>query len=633
MSGRCLRLGGIGVALALTIWACGDASDSAPSAAETGADAGADGAGSEAWPAAPALPELRDWDCREGWSPRRVAEGEPWSFTACEPPEQLECEPGFAQFLGEAACQRVGTACPEDGERFLAEADIRALAPGFAGEIVYVDSEHGTSFGGSRENPLDSARIALDRVEDGGIVALSLGEHRDVLSPRLAVAVVGSCVTDTRLVAPSADPFIPTFFVTGLDAVSLEEDTNGLRVDDDATVTVSGALFERNAGVAVLAKPRESGPPPTVTLLDVVIRDTRPGPTGRFGRGIEIQNGARIDAERVLLEDNRDVGIQSGTGIDVERPVFSGTDIVVVDTRPAESGERGWGVAAIGGGHMTLSRAFLRGNHDAASVAGTAPGPILTLEDVVAVDTESSPHDGQGAGLIGMDASEITVHRGYFARNRMAGLITQGTLAGNPTLDLRDVTVVDTRSEPGEAVFGRGLALETGTRATVRRARLVGNRSQGIAVIATGEAPTVISLEDIHIVGTRRAACGELPEGAQGACYLNGQNGGGGSGLMVAGDGEVDVERFAIEGSIAAGLSLSLSVDSHDSGVTSGVPQVTARSGRITQNAIGLHFPEGSIDVSRLSDDVFVFDNQIDFARDILPPPSSGGLVLGEGAE
>jgi len=52
------------------------------------------------------------------------------------------------------------------------------------------------------------------------------------------------------------------------------------------------------------------------------------------------------------------------------------------------------------------------------------------------------------------------------------------------------------------------------------------------------------------------------------------------------------------------------------------------KDGSCTPNVIGLNLPEGNFDLESMADDVFVFDNVVDFDRSELPPPNSADLIL-----
>ena len=173
------------VALLAAVSACTEPEPPAPAAPE--ADAGRGGEADAALPgppdgfsvAAPAPPEAPRFpppQCPDGWlAAHELPEGAP-ADGPCVPPPRVACEGASAQFTGDAACRRIGTACPE-GDDFLDEAALRALAPGYDGTIRYV-SPQGRGAACSRDAPCRSVSDALRRPPgDGTILALAAGTY------------------------------------------------------------------------------------------------------------------------------------------------------------------------------------------------------------------------------------------------------------------------------------------------------------------------------------------------------------------------------------------------------------------------------------------------------------------------
>lgn len=129
----------------------------------------------------------------------------------------------------------------------------------------------------------------------------------------------------------------------------------GLGVTIFGEATFERAIVEtsRLEGAAV------SGEGSSLTLRDVVIRDTRGDPDfGFWGRGLEANLGARLVAERLVLERNREVSLfvlDEGT-------TASLSDVLVRDSLGMECGDAcpdgqryGYGVSARAGGALDLT--------------------------------------------------------------------------------------------------------------------------------------------------------------------------------------------------------------------------------------------------------------------------------------
>ncbi|MFC1611836.1 hypothetical protein ACFL6C_12810 [Myxococcota bacterium] len=264
------------------------------------------------------LPVLTDWQCPAGWrvTPGFVDENGIENvpdgvagFSICEPPEQLVCDEGSAQFLGTSTCSRLGTECPP--ERFLGEVEIRALASGFEGSIVYVDPEAASDGDGSRAAPRQRISDAVLSAASGGIVALAPAIHVEEVTLADDIALVGACVTETVIEAPDFRRDAGTINLLGA-AASLV-----------ANLRVTGprmGIWARRAGLETRIESVEIDAvagygiivmgPARAFLDEVVIRDTLLfRDTDSEGYGFVVFNGGEAVLDDVVLERNRTHGV------------------------------------------------------------------------------------------------------------------------------------------------------------------------------------------------------------------------------------------------------------------------------------------------------------------------------------
>jgi hypothetical protein len=143
-----------------------------------------------------------------------------------------------------------------------------------------------------------------------------------------------------------------------------------------ATATVSSALIEHADDLGIGLDDEAS-----LTARDVVIRDVRGEASfGAFGRGISSALHSRLDAERILIERVRDVGILVTEGDAVVR------DVVVRDVASRMSdGLLGRAIGVDEGAIFEGERLLL---HDVREVGVIAfgSGTTATLTDVVVRD-------------------------------------------------------------------------------------------------------------------------------------------------------------------------------------------------------------------------------------------------------
>ncbi len=514
---------------------------------------------------APAAPRLRDWTCPEGWLSVPVfvdgdgqedAPAEIGQIAACEPPPLAQgCAPGTMSALGQSACVPQGAACPPEGERWRDEASIRASAEGFEGPILYVSPEGDGD--GTRQAPAAWAG-AIERVGEGGIVALAVGTYAEPVEVLRRAALVGACVEGTILSPSAPSSTSPTIKFSG----------GGQGLVSDLTVTGPrpGVRFIGHTGQSRLKGVRVDqatvygvevvDSPGPVELIDVIVRDTQPKASDRAeGGGLRVLNRGEVSLSRSILEGNRYLGVEllgrnarlsmadvavvdtqprasdrtaglamqgsSGAQVDIERALFDGNhgqslvffrpdtearliDVVVRRTQP-DAATRGFGrgLSAEGGAHVVVERGLFDANREVA-ISSQQEGSLIELRDVLVRDTQSQHSDFTfGIGLNAIEGGRLVAERAVLLRNRAYGALA---IEGG-VLELDDVVVIDTREQEQGKDFGRGIGAQSAGRITLRRGLMVGNRLHGVF----GTHRTSLDIEDLIVRDTRpRASDGAL---------------------------------------------------------------------------------------------------------------------------
>ena len=196
-------------------------------------------------------PRLNDWICPENWEPVVMGEGEAWEVTICNPPERVACDDHQAQFTSDTECVDLGTDCPDT--RFLSEGQIRALATGFDGDIVYVDGEASEPGDGSRSSPFQTIDSVITATLVSGLtVAFAPGVYEVVLSLDQSIALVGSCVEQTILRSTIHDPIAPVVRFSGdgsflLRNLTITGERAAIQVENNSESTLLADLVVESA--------------------------------------------------------------------------------------------------------------------------------------------------------------------------------------------------------------------------------------------------------------------------------------------------------------------------------------------------------------------------------------------------
>jgi hypothetical protein len=638
-------------------------------------------------PEAPARPTLSP--CPDGWREVSVEAGiatcDPWPMRGVD-----ECAAHEAHFPGEELCAPVGAECPTGDY-----ADDLPLS----GRVFYVLASASPGGDGSVTAPFATIGAALAVAGAGDVVALGRGEYDEVLRPRAGVTLWGACAEETILTASGAST-TEGVVETSTGALTIENVTigrsprfgihvgrnamvtvegvvvdaasiAGIYVDgggtlegqdlvvrnttattdgqygrgvnvSDGEVTISRAVIEDNLDLGLFA----GGVDTTLTLSDVAVRGTRSQPAdGLGGRALEVEDGASVDIQRTIFEDNRDTTLAL-TGTD---SFVRATHLVIRETGPRDSdGRRGRAINLQSGARADLRQLFVERSGELAIYAA-GDGTRLTLTDVLVRDTLGDPSMGNfGHGIAVRQNANADITRAYIARSRALGLL----VSTGATANVADLVIIDTEADAFSDYFGRAIGMEGGASVSLVRAELQNSRDFGILVIdSTLDAEDVVirnvtgqeasgvygrglevgeggsaSVTRLLIEDTRDFAVGALGEGSSfeaeeltvararpAACASSGCAGeGGGTGVVAARGGATSVHRFAIEDAelcgalVSEGSSLDLAF------------------GEVRGCAIGVCIQIDGYALDRVSNGVGYRDNGTNLDSTSLPVPAPG---------
>ena len=631
--------------------ACGG--DARPSPVH-GSDAGVDAGPSEG--AGPSPPESPRFVCPDGFTEIADTFG-----TACEPPSSTvelgACPAGeFADDLPDDAnvlFVRSG-ATGGGGTRDRPLGTIReAMLRAGAGTVIALAKGTYTEgldvYAGIAVRGACAAetRIAPAATADGAVKLLERGSS---LSDVTVAPVSGAGI---RLMA---DPTLERVVIEGADAYAIvaqrgatvllrdivvrntatSDDSfgRGLDVESGSSVIVERALFEGNGGGAVHASDADT----TVTLADAILRDNGGDLDG--ARQLGAQDGARIDIRRALFEDNWGVGFtalgagatvvledvvmrgfrtdptraSSGIGVlaeagrvEARRTRFEGadgfgiaaldgstvalTDVVVRDVQRGD-GRNGVALGVGSGASLDAMRVWVEGA-GAAALMSQGVGATVRLADVTVARTGEAPASDI-FGLAFGDGTHATLERVSISRTSSAAILVAGTTT---ILEAVDLAVVDTGARP-DGTFGRAIEVQMGASATLRRARLAGNRE----VTALAVQGSTLTLEDVRIDDTLSRACADTTCADAPA----------GTGLGAYADGQIVARRFVVDSAALCGVQIA----------TGGTMRL--EDGEIRSSTIGACVQVDGFDLADITSSVVYADNgvNVDMAMHAVPTPT-----------
>ncbi|MBW2462559.1 MAG: hypothetical protein JRH11_13000 [Deltaproteobacteria bacterium] len=246
-----------------------------------------------------------------------------------------------------------------------------------------------------------------------------------------------------------------------------------LDVEGGGRIEASRVVLERNREVAAHA----GGEGSALVLSDVAIRDTMAQSSdGVLGRAVNLQFGARLDASRLLVTGNRDTGLYVGEAGTMAELV----DVIIRDTESQESdGAGGRGISVVRGATVSGARVLVAQNRELGIyVKGT--GTTLSLVDSVIRDTAPQLLRNEAGRAVNVQAgARFDALRVLFASSHEVGIYARDPAT---TVSLTDSVVRDTESAVGSGVAGRGIETRAGARLEGLRLLVTRNRDVGILV-------------------------------------------------------------------------------------------------------------------------------------------------------
>ncbi len=234
------------------------------------------------------------------------------------------------------------------------------------------------------------------------------------------------------------------------------------------------------------------------------------------------------------------------------------------------------------------------------------------MEDVVVRGPATADPEREGAGVEAGQGASVTLRRALIEDVHLAGV---GVGVGQPdrptVVDASDVTVRGLTADVlGRA--GAGVVVEGGTAVTLDRVAVQDVEGVGVVALRIDDLPpATLTVTHLSIEGsTAPARCEGITDDA-GRCV---DGAGGyqmpGVALALIGEIEVDVSDFSLTGAEHAGMLFW------------GGALLRARRGSVSANVFGLRVDSDEDEWDPDFEEVFVYDNQTDFARAEPQPPN-----------
>jgi len=351
--------------------------------------------------------------------------------------------------------------------------------------VVDGATQYGVSATG-RGTRIDARRVritatrALDSSGGPGLAAFD-GAH---------VVVSGAALTTNRLAAALAIGTgsrieVSDATIRGTQANTVGAGGLGLSSQQGATIVSTRALIEDNRAIGALAL--NGG---RLELVDSIVRATRARADGTGGVGLQADPGSIVTATRVLVTDNRDLGVSAvgdGTTVDL-------TDCVVRGTVPRPRGDGGFGLQSDQGATISATRVLVTDNQRA-GVRAYHPRSRVEITDTVVRGTLAAPDGTAGVGIVAEAGGFLRATGSLVSLNRESGALALGD---DSRLEIAD-TVVRGTIQRRDGTGGIGVTSRQRATFVAVRIRVAGNIQTGVAAVEGAR----VEISDSVVIGTR----------------------------------------------------------------------------------------------------------------------------------
>jgi len=338
-----------------------------------------------------------------------------------------------------------------------------------------------------------------------------------------------------------------------------------------------------------------STPATQLTATDVTVTDTLATiPSGGIARGIHVQAEGELTLERAVAERGVGIGMSA-----VRDGILRGSDVTVRETLDSPGSGYGLGLHLDSGAEVELARLVVDDSPGFGIVSGHRARLIGTDVRISRTWPMRLVVAGlrPGRGLDVNPSGRASLTRAIVEENHEVGVF----VSLDAQLELDDVVIRDTRSEPERGSGGVGLVAMATAQAELTFVRL--ERNAEIGITAWGEDSRIIG-KHVYVLDTTPAACGAECPGE-----------GGGIGVGVYSGAVIEIEDFLVMRNHLCGLQIGEEGD------------LLMRRGLVSDSPIGANIQQEDFPLTQIQDRVRYLRNAVNLDTSMLVVPAPIGSV------
>lgn len=342
--------------------------------------------------------------------------------------DDVYCRPIWDQ-CGPGEVPQLGGGCEELLDAGACPVGSYAEVPAGASQVIYVDvSSDCTTACGPEKSPFKEIGLAVNQADDGAVIMIAKGEYGEGVLIDKPLSLVGLCASETVVTgtveldgAPLAEFDRAAVVVTGAAGVSiaglsLQSSSPGFAlIDSEATLAGIEIAGAKGVGIYVAGDSN-------VSIQDVWVHDLKMAVMDTFeGMAVWIHKGAQVTLERVLMEKARDTAAKIA-GADTSVTMI---DVVIRNTNCSKNGEGGSGIRVDAKAQLVLQSTLLEGLKET-GLRLKHDGTVATVKDSVIRNVAPNDNGDFGLPLAVLSSALLEASDSIFEEAAFQGLAVNG---------------------------------------------------------------------------------------------------------------------------------------------------------------------------------------------------------------
>lgn len=283
---------------------------------------------------------------------------------------------------------------------------------------------------------------------------------------------------------------------------------DGIDIEENSIVNLNRVLIEGNRTVGMVTSTYESTAKAQINAQNIIIRNTREQKSDKTkGLGLWVAENSNFTITNGLIENNRMYGVLVRTKSFANKTVFKGENLIVRNTLPQLSNKAdGAGLEINNNADVEINKISVSNNYKtgiAAATFATETEINLKIQNGNIEGTLPQESDEtSGTGMTFQDNVKAEIKNCIIDKNHFLGIYSASfSKENNASLTMNDVSVKNTSSQKSDKLYGNGIHIQD-VQTKLSRILSENNRTVGIYAGTTLDDETTFIASDIVVKNT-----------------------------------------------------------------------------------------------------------------------------------